>query len=185
MRSVALIGPQGSGKTTIAEMLVEHRGYYRHGIADAIKHVADMAYPGLLKEDLRNVVRYSGTAIVSGRGLLQDIGAAMRSVDVDFWLRVWSSDYREMVKAGFKIVVDDVRLPNEVDYLRLVDSDIYVVRLHASPEARAERLGRPLDGSQDVTEAMWTHGEVDLDLDTSGMTIEQAYKAITDRMEGE
>lgn len=183
MRSVALIGPQGSGKTTIAEMLIEHRGYYRHGIADAIKHVADMAYPGIKKDELRTINRYSGTAIVSGRGLLQDIGAALRGVDVNFWLRVWESDYRSMRTAGFHIVVDDVRLPNEVTRLREVDSEILVVRLYASPEVRAQRIGKPLDGTSDVTEAMWSNGEVDLDLDTTNLTVDQAYRAITDRME--
>ena len=185
MNSVALIGPQGSGKTTIAEMLVEHRGYYRHGIADAIKHVADRAYPGLTKTELRTVQRYSGTTVVSGRGLLQDIGAALRQVDVNFWLRVWETDYLAMRGRGLAIVVDDVRLPHEIARLREVDPSIFIVRLHAAPEVREARMGRSLDGPHDLTEAMWSHGEVDFDLDTSNLTSEQAYKAITDRMEGE
>lgn len=184
MKSVALIGPQLSGKTTIADMLVEHRGYYRHGIADAIKRVADRAYPGLSKSDLLTVQRYTGTTVVSGRGLLQDIGAALRQVDVNFWLRAWESEYLTLRARGLSIVVDDVRLPHEITGLRGIDQDMFIVRLHASSLVREERLGRSLDGAHDVTEAMWSHGEVDFDLDTSQLTKEQAYKAITDRMEG-
>ena len=35
MRSLAILGPQGSGKSTIASLFVEHRGYQRHGIGEA------------------------------------------------------------------------------------------------------------------------------------------------------
>lgn len=184
MRSIALIGPQGSGKSTIGNLFVEHRNYQRHGIADAIKHVAEMAYPQLAKDEMLSVDRYSGKAVVSGRGLLQDIGAALRGVDVLFWLRVWEQDYREIRAHEYGVVVDDVRLPIEVEYLRRMDPLIFVVRVHADAEVRAERMGRPLQATHDVTEQLWQHGAVDLDVNTSAMTPEQAYRHITDAMEG-
>jgi len=184
VRSVALIGPQGSGKSTIGDLFVEHRNYQRHGIADAIKHVAEMAYPQLTKDEMLSVDRYSGKTTVSGRGLLQDIGAALRGVDVLFWLRVWEQDYREIRAHGYGVVVDDVRLPLEVEYLRRMDPEIFIVRIHAAPDVRSQRMGRPLLGTHDVTEQLWERGSVDLDIDTTAMTPEQAYRQITDAMEG-
>ena len=141
MRSLAILGPQGSGKSTIASLFVEHRGYQRHGIADAIKHIAGMAYSDLGKSEIITVDRHFGKTTLSGRELLQDLGAALRGVDSHFWLRVWRRDYFELQRLGYGVVVDDVRLDAEVQYLRTVDPSIFIVRLTASEEVRRERMG--------------------------------------------
>ena len=133
-RSVAILGPQGAGKSSIAALFGEHRGYQRHGIADAIKHLANLAYRQLGKDETLTVDRYSGLTVITGRELLQDIGAALREVDRKFWLRVWRQDYFEIQRLGYGVVIDDVRLPEEVDYLRMVDPQIFVVRLTADHE---------------------------------------------------
>ena len=151
MRSIALLGPQGSGKSTIAALFEEHRGYQRHGIADAIKHVANLAYPGLSKEERFPVRRIGGEEMVTGRELLQEIGAALRKVDTKFWLRVWRQDFFEIQRMGYGVVVEDVRLDAEVEYLKLVEPSIFVVRLTASAEVRAARRGGELVGADDIT----------------------------------
>ena len=185
MRSIALLGPQGSGKSTIAALFEEHRGYQRHGIADAIKHVANLAYRNLSKEERFPVSRLSGEEMVTGRELLQDIGAALRKVDTKFWLRVWRQDYFEIERMGYGVVVEDVRLDAEVAYLKLVEPTIFVVRLTASAEVRAARRGGELLGADDITERGWTDAYADLTLDTSNLSPEDAYRVITDAMEVE
>lgn len=182
-RSVAFIGPQGSGKSTVAGLFVEHRGYQRHGIADAVKHIAGMAYDGLTKTESLTVRRYSGSATITGRELLQDIGAALRSVDVDYWLRVWRRDYFELQRLGYGVVIDDVRLDREVEYLRTVDPSIFIAGIHADAETRSARTGGPLRGANDVTERGWTNAALDLIVDTSGITAEETYRRITEAME--
>ena len=151
MRSLAILGPQGSGKSTIASLFVEHREYRRHGIADAIKHIAAMAYYDLGKSEIITVDRHFGKTTLSGRELLQDLGAALRGVDSHFWLRVWRRDYFELQRLGYGVVVDDVRLDAEVQYLRMVDPSILIVRLTASEEVRRERMGGVLLGAADIT----------------------------------
>jgi len=183
MRSVAILGPQGSGKSTIARLFVEHRGYQRHGIADAIKHVAGMAYDDLGKSEMLTVNRHFGRTTLSGRELLQDLGAALRAVDAHFWLRIWRRDYFEILRHGYGVVVDDVRLDAEVKYLRTVDPQMFVVRLSASEEVRRERMGGVLLGGADITERGWTDATADLTLDTSNLSPEDAYRVITDKME--
>jgi len=183
MRSIALLGPQGSGKSTIAALFEEHRGYQRHGIADAIKHVANLAYRKLSKDERFPVSRISGEEMVTGRELLQDIGAALRKVDTKFWLRVWRQDYFEIERMGYGVVVEDVRLDAEVAYLKLVEPTIFVVRLTASAEVRAARRGGELLGADDITERGWTDSRSDLTVDTSNLSPEDAYRVITDAMQ--
>jgi hypothetical protein len=183
VRSVAFLGPQGSGKTTIGSLLVEHRGYQRHGIADAIKHIAEMAYPALTKSDTLTVRRHFGDTTLTGRELLQDLGGAMRAVDTHFWLRVWARDYAEIKRHGYGVVVDDVRLDAEVRYLKQIDPRFFIVRLTAAPEIREGRMGGALYGTADITERGWTDSTADLTVDTSNLSPEDAYRVITDKME--
>jgi len=184
VRSLAILGPQGSGKSTIAALFEEHRGYQRHGIADALKHIASMSRPGLVKTEMIKVRRYFGSAEITGREYLQDLGAALRGVDVDFLMNAWQQDFEEFKRHGYAVVVDDVRLDAEVKFLRGIDQTFFVVRLSASPDARAERMGGALYGAADITERGWTDSTSDLSLDTTHLTAEEAYRRITDAMEG-
>ena len=183
MRSLAILGPQGSGKSTIASLFVEHRGYQRHGVADALKQIVAMGYYNLKKTDVITVKRNFGNTTLSGRELLQDFGAKLREVDSEYLLRVLESSYVELKRIGFGVVVDDVRLDAEVQYLRAIDPDIFIVRLTASEEVRRERVGGNLYGAADITERGWTDSRADLTVDTTSLSPEDAYRVITDKME--
>jgi len=182
MTNIALIGPQGSGKSTLAEMLVEHRGYVRMGIADPIKALVRSVYGDIAKDHPITVRNYGGPHETTGRELLQDIGAAMREVDLDFWLRQVRLRYLEAARAGRQIVLDDVRLDREADYLRHIDPYLVVVQVSAHSARRSERIGRLISAS-DVTETGWSQCQPDLCIDTTDLTPEQAYRTLTDFLE--
>jgi hypothetical protein len=184
MRPIALIGPQGSGKTTLASHLEGSGGYYRLGIADAIKQVTRLAYPAIAKGDEFTVLGYDGPRKVSGREVFQEVGAALREFDREFWLRVWRQGYNQLSIRRLPVVVDDVRLEREVQYLREVDPTFLVVRLYADPGARAHRLGGSLLGSGDVTEHSWHQAPYDLTLDTTSMSEENVYRAVIEAAGG-
>ena len=182
MTSIAIIGPQGSGKSTLAEMLTEHRGYVRMGIADPIKALVREVYGDIAKDHPITVRNYGGPHETTGRELLQDIGAAMREIDLDFWLRQVRLRYLEAARAGRFIVLDDVRLDREAEYLRHIDPYIVVVQVSADPARRSERIGK-LIAAGDVTETGWSQCQPDLIVDTTDLTPEQVYRTVTDWME--
>jgi dephospho-CoA kinase len=184
-RPVALIGPQGAGKTTLAELLVEHRGYCRHPIATGIRRVVQMAYEGgVAKGETIEVQRFSGKVTLTGRELMQEIGMALRDVDLHIWLRIWSQGYSELWERGIPMVVDDVRLPSEVQMLRVLEPEIIVVRVHADAEVRRERRAGEFTGTGDITETGWEGAAFDATIDTTAVTVQEAYAALVAAIDG-
>jgi len=181
-RNLAFIGPQGSGKSTISHLLCEFQGYTRMAIADPIKEIANAAYPGLAKEEAFRVRTLDGAKQVSGRELLQDIGAKMREIDLDFWLRQFRRRYLDATRAGMLIVIDDVRLSHEVEYLQQIDPLLSVVRIHAHATRRAERIGKVI-GADDITETGWNLAPFDFSLDTTDLSSEDAAQRLVRWME--
>lgn len=184
-RLIALMGPQGSGKSTLAEMLVEHGGYHRHGIADGIRQVIQQAYPDpIAKDEVLELQRFSGKVRLTGRELMQEVGAALRDVDLHFWLRIWSAGYSALSSRGIRVVVDDVRLPSEAQMLRIIEPSALVVRVYADPEVRRARRGGSLIGSGDITELAWEGTPFDATIDTTHRTPQDSYAALAAAIEG-
>lgn len=172
--SVALVGQQGSGKSTIAALLVKHHGYLRHSWADGVRHVFEMAYETITPSNYAEIkarkyptkiqLPIGGTLIVQRTGgeLLQLIGAeALRQqVDQDFWIKVG-------IRTLFRdqMCNDDTRYLNEAEALR--NRGWVIVRVNAPTEIRKARLGgafRPEDHSSE-TEQQFIAADYDIDND--------------------
>ncbi len=136
------------------------------------------------KREALTVQRYSGATPLTGRELFQDVGAALREVDNDFWLRVWRRDYFDLTKMGYSVVIDDVRLPREAEYLKSADPQLLLVRVHASAEVRAQRIGG-LVATHDITEQAWKAAPFDIQIDTTDLTAERAFWQLVDRIDEE
>lgn len=176
MGDVALIGQAGVGKSTLAKHLVYRNAYVRMSIADPIKALMRQAFPHVGKLDLVPGVTFEGQPM-TGRQLLQRIGAAGREVDPDLWLRIWATR-REGFTAR-SVVTDDLRLIREVHYLRAYRPGTLIVMLHAEPSALASRAG---DVPTDQTELQPLMADYDLALNTSELNPDQVYSAVIEAL---
>ena len=143
---IAIAGRQGSGKTTMASTLVAS-GSVRLSIAAPIKRMVRDAYGDLGKHQ----TIHSGGESITVREMYQRIGVALRSVDPDLLMRMLQPDLEAAIAAGYSVVIDDVRLQSEADWLRA--RGFYIIRLWVPAEIRRLRLGHDLIGNDDATEA--------------------------------
>ncbi|MBT2412647.1 hypothetical protein J7I94_19125 [Streptomyces sp. ISL-12] len=145
MGNIGIIGRARVGKDTVGKWLVDNRGYRRVAFADALKSAAlkvdpivghredevwDLVYGEweLIQTDadlvhLSTVVADHGWEAAKDefpevRRFLQELGAAVRDIDEDFWLRAAMKKVQEANEAGVPVVITDVRYRNEADSLR-------------------------------------------------------------------
>lgn len=146
--SVALVGKQGSGKSSVAGVLTQQHQYLRHSWADGVRAVFSMAYDSITPQtyslvkaklyDVR-VMTPDGPKLTqkSGGELLQQIGteALRNQIDLDFWIK---SGMRRVIRAD-GMVNDDTRFLNEAEALR--GRGWVVVRVTAPDDLRQSRIG--------------------------------------------
>lgn len=129
--NIGIIGRARVGKDTAGKWLVDNRGYRRVAFADALKEAALKADPiiddgnvgySFTEMRLAELVRGYGweraKEIGDTRRFLQELGAAVRAIDEDFWLRAAMRRVVEANDAGVPCVITDVRYPNEAASLK-------------------------------------------------------------------
>ncbi len=128
---LGLCGRAGSGKTTIAEHLVDRMGFVKVSFKDAL--VAEMRerlprtldaiaqlYPNKLDEDTYSIDALFKNKPPIMRALMQEYGTEVRrGDDPQYWVDKW---YKSLPEGD--VVVDDVRFLNEADAVRLVGGAI-------------------------------------------------------------
>ena len=179
LRPIAFMGKAGTGKTTLAQMLSEHYGYDRLSIAEPIREVAQMAF-GKFDKQTKYPQNTLGLArLISGRELLQEIGAALREMDSLFWLRVWRRrveceqvDGTVGLGANRPWAVDDLRLDAERNYIAAWYPHTLFVRLVRPPEGATEPW------QLDITERQAGELPAELVLDTQALTPLECIAAV-------
>lgn len=176
MRSVAFIGKAGTGKTTLSQMLSEHHGFEVTSIAAPIREIAVMAY-GKFDKSMRYPQQTLGLSrLLTGRELLQEIGAALREMDSLFWMRVWLLRTKRGADDGtldpITFVVDDVRLDAERAFIRAWYPDTLFVRLVRPP------VGDLQPWQHDVTERQAGDMKAELVLDTEALSPSECIAAV-------
>lgn len=126
---VGISGYARSGKDTLANQLVDHLGWERHGFADALRDVLYALNPIVQVEDgtiaVQHLVDLHGWeeakdqcagSMFGTRALLQRLGtdAGRRILGDTIWIDVLCAK----LAGGADYVVPDVRFPNEADALR-------------------------------------------------------------------
>lgn len=157
---IGLLGPAGSGKSTVAQHLVEKYGAKRYSLAAPLKEIAKRAFD-FTDEQVRGTQeqkeapdpRYGGK---SARWFLQRLGTeGIRAVlGGDFWIKhCLETIERESPAIA---VVDDLRFDNE----RVAFFETgWVIRLH--PPGDAEAATRAGAAGTHASEAQWREGCAD------------------------
>jgi hypothetical protein len=130
MGNIGIIGRARAGKDTAGKFFVDGHGYRRVALADPLKEAALDLDPiidlspydvyGFQAAEVRrlaDLVRWSGweaaKEIPEVRRTLQYLGAAMRAVDPEIWLRAALATAQEANEQGVPVVITDVRYRNE------------------------------------------------------------------------
>lgn len=131
---IGLCGYAGSGKDTAASFL---EGFQRRAFADKLKELALELNPWFDTFDLEYAVEGAGWTEAKKdpqvREYLQDLGMGHRKVfGDDFWIRVafqeiFSGEYPYFAEDN-DIVVTDVRLPNEAEFIKCVEGRLFLIQ---------------------------------------------------------
>lgn len=155
---IALVGPPGSGKTTIANAFAVDRFGYRLSFADGVRReVVDAirAIDGDEGADAAFWQMRDPATKDEWRALLQAWGTDFRRArDPQYWVRVLD-DRIAMYGTGMPLAVDDCRFPNEYDMLRA--HDFTFVQL--MPGHTTRHMGAQ---AGHLSEQHWPDFEVDL-----------------------
>lgn len=135
---ICLLGRQRAGKDAAAEYLVSQWGFRRLALADGVRKVC--------REIFGVEGRDRALAIAAGNALREVRG----SVWVDYILRKLDS----IEYAGHRVVISDVRFPNELEAFR--KCDFHPLRIVADAAIRSHR-----PGFDPEWEGHWTETQLD------------------------
>ncbi|MFD7646359.1 hypothetical protein ACFV5M_01655 [Streptomyces albidoflavus] len=158
--NIGIIGRARVGKDTAGAWLVENRGYKRVAFADPLKEAALKLNPLVCVtehgrvDSLRMVVDMYGWEEAKNRfhevrRILQELGAAIRTIDEDFWLRAAITALADANDAGHPAVVTDVRYPNEAASLRRAGFVLIYIERPGVPQLAHESEGALTEADAD------------------------------------
>lgn len=157
VRILGLVGHQGAGKDTFADLLVRDHGFVKMAFADPLRAIVWELNPIILDdailggfEDYRTLVEGYGYGEAKRRfshirQTFQVLGtdAVRRYLGEDVWADAWERAIAESLRAGKRVVVPDVRFHNEIDRIHELGGVVARVvrpggepdRMHASEAA--------------------------------------------------
>ena len=115
---IGLIGKMCSGKTYVGNILSRRCALKKFAFADKLKEITRDLFLMNTKD----------------RKLLQDVGQAMRVIDP----YVWINYLLYKIKDEDRVIVDDIRYPNELEALR--DRGFTIIKLVVDKDTQKDRL---------------------------------------------
>lgn len=153
----------GSGKSTVANYLCQQAGFTSVPLAGPLKRIglSVLAEAGVPEPEARRYLfqdrHVEIQALgVTGRHLLQTLGTewGRRHIASDVWLRLWRRQVGNLMATAYKegrecrIVVDDVRFPNEAEFIRKMGGFNWLIQRPRTKEEAIRDLRRRFSPAQ-------------------------------------
>ncbi len=127
MKLIAICGPKGSGKTTVADRLIEQRRFLSRPFAATLKTMLlsmGLTYDQVYGDEKEKPIDWLGG--VTARHCMQTLGTewGRKLIADDLWVRVWKQRISNLTS---HVVVDDLRFPNEAEAVRELGGTIWRV----------------------------------------------------------
>lgn len=148
---LGLVGPQGSGKDTVADLLVEECGWVKISFADPVRECAWAINPVIVDEKIvggwdeyRSLVNEYGydkakRSFPEMRTFLQTLATdAVRDIIGKYtWTELWLERAYKALEEGKRVVAADVRFETELETLEAAPGVAKIARIHR-PGVRRE-----------------------------------------------
>lgn len=169
---LALTGPAGSGKTTVAEHLVCMGAAVRVRFAGPLKDA--LVAMGLTREQVDGGEKEEPCYMLGGktpRHAMQTIGTdwGREMIDDEIWVRCTVARILTFTAQGLNVVVDDARFDNEADMIRELGGKVISLT----------RDGHGTSHSQHASEAGICPDLVDHAVDNNGSIADTASKILS------
>jgi adenylate kinase family enzyme len=134
MHVIALSGKIGTGKTTVAEMLLKYLPYKRIAFADVLKQetAKKFRFPVELcySETGKNTeVPMPDGRLLTVRNLLQWYGTDVkRAQDPDYWVKRMEMTLYKPAYRLSGVIIDDVRFPNEAHLVERLGGSLFRIQ---------------------------------------------------------
>ncbi len=115
---IAFCGFESSGKSYSAKRLFTTMGFAKTSFANTLRDVAFRTIGMPYEEGMKKYAELKQTELFNGltfRNILENIGAAIRKYDEDFWVKGVIKFIEENPK---NVCIDDLRYPNEYKVLK-------------------------------------------------------------------
>lgn len=152
----------GSGKSEIAKHLCDQYGYTLVKFADPLKAMARGLFEGMgidretidrmIEGDLKETP-IPGLKDATPRHVMQTLGTdwGREAIEEDLWVKTCMKKAQSIIDQGGRVVVDDMRFPNELHHIAAMDNGLLVaVRRPGTPKGKSRYEGMLDDYRFDV-----------------------------------
>jgi uridine kinase len=156
---IAFAGPMCSGKTTLANVLVDDFSYSKASFARLLKDTATMLYGPMTKNN-------------ESRKILQEMSDDLKKWDKDLFITHLLLDIEDYTKSGHRtVVVDDLRYKQEYEVLK--NNGFTIIGVGCREDERLRRIYSLYPDTEaerftHVSEVEWRDMKMDYWIDNTG-----------------
>jgi predicted kinase len=121
---IALFGPPGAGKDTVAKRLVELHGFVRIAFADKVRELAYETLPVHARDEIDKKGWDDCKRMADNfyREHLERVGYGARKVlGDDVWIKAVERQVMQLLAQHKNVVITDLRKRNELDFVHKID----------------------------------------------------------------